>query len=305
MFSSARILNSLTDLAMREKITVRGAKEEEKQVIAQVVAMAIADKEALCRYCGEEYLSVLAEVAGHTETQYSWQYSLIAEVGGVVAGAIVGYDGAQLEVLRNRTLSIIQKYTSHTPSIADETEAGEYYLDSLGVFAEFRNKGVARALITALCEKAAAEGHRRIGLIVDYDNTDAQRLYTDLGFNVVGTKLFFGHKMWHLQQELDIREIVLRSTSITTFQRRVYLELLNIPAGTTITYGDLARRIGCGSAQAVGQALKRNPFAPAVPCHRGVAADGSLGGYNGMREGEYVERKRALLEQERAISTHK
>ncbi|MBQ8270691.1 MAG: MGMT family protein [Bacteroidaceae bacterium] len=97
---------------------------------------------------------------------------------------------------------------------------------------------------------------------------------------------------------MDIREKVLSSAGITEFQRRVYVELLNVPAGETITYGELARRIGCRSAQAVGQALKRNPFAPAVPCHRVIASDGSLGGYNGKREGEQIERKRALLEKE-------
>ena len=77
------------------------------------------------------------------------------------------------------------------------------------------------------------------------------------------------------------------------------MELLNVPAGATITYGELARRIGCRSAQAVGQALKRNPFAPDVPCHRVVGANGSVGGYFGEREGEMIERKRTLLNEER------
>ena len=76
------------------------------------------------------------------------------------------------------------------------------------------------------------------------------------------------------------------------------MELLNVPPGTTITYGELAQRIGCRSAQAVGQALKHNPFAPDVPCHRVVAADGSMGGYFGKREGEMIERKRKLLNEE-------
>ena len=93
----------------------------------------------------------------------------------------------------------------------------------------------------------------------------------------------------------DIRDKVLRSAEISPFQRRVYLALLEIPEGETITYGELAKRVGCRSAQAVGQALKRNPFAPDVPCHRVVAADGSLGGYNGQRSGEQLERKRQLL----------
>ena len=98
---------------------------------------------------------------------------------------------------------------------------------------------------------------------------------------------------------MNIRKRLEECTGITPFQRRVYMELLNVPAGATITYGELARRIGCRSAQAVGQALKHNPFAPEVPCHRVIAANDSLGGYFGEREGEMVERKRRLLNEER------
>lgn len=97
----------------------------------------------------------------------------------------------------------------------------------------------------------------------------------------------------------NIRERVIQSREITPFQRRVYLELLNVPKGETITYGELAHRIGCRSAQAVGQALKRNPFAPEVPCHRVIASDGSPGGFHGERKGEMIARKLKLLEEER------
>lgn len=98
-----------------------------------------------------------------------------------------------------------------------------------------------------------------------------------------------------------VRQRVLSSKEITEFQRKVYLELLKVPCGETITYGELARRIGCRSAQAVGQALKRNPFAPDVPCHRVIAADGTLCGFAGQRDGEMIEKKRALLDSERTI----
>ena len=97
---------------------------------------------------------------------------------------------------------------------------------------------------------------------------------------------------------MDIRKRLEECTEITPFQRRVYMELLNIPAGSTITYGELARRIECRSAQAVGQALKRNPFAPDIPCHRVIATNGSIGGYFGERKGMMIERKRRLLDKE-------
>ena len=56
-------------------------------------------------------------------------------------------------------------------------------------------------LINALCDKASNEGHERVGLIVDFDNHKAEDLYFSLGFTRVGTRIFFGHKMWHLQRK--------------------------------------------------------------------------------------------------------
>lgn len=101
-----------------------------------------------------------------------------------------------------------------------------------------------------------------------------------------------------MAESLDIIWQIQNAINISEFQRKVYLEVLKIPLGETITYGQLAMRIGCKSAQAVGGALRRNPFAPIVPCHRVVAANGSIGGYFGYTDGEMVEKKRLLLEQE-------
>ena len=76
----------------------------------------------------------------------------------------------------------------------------------------------------------------------------------------------------------------------TDFQREVWAELSRIPYGTTITYGELARRVGRPSGpRAVGQANGRNPIAIIVPCHRVLAGNG-IGGYGGG-----LPVKRALL----------
>ena len=77
----------------------------------------------------------------------------------------------------------------------------------------------------------------------------------------------------------------------TQFQRRVWTELETIPYGETISYGELACRVGQPSgARAVGLANGRNPVAVIVPCHRVIGADGALTGYGGG-----MERKRILL----------
>ena len=83
----------------------------------------------------------------------------------------------------------------------------------------------------------------------------------------------------------------------TMFQQRVWQALLTIPYGETVSYGELARMVGCKSAQAVGQAVGANHVALLIPCHRVIAANNRLGGY------EYgQEIKRQLLEWERRHS---
>ncbi len=82
----------------------------------------------------------------------------------------------------------------------------------------------------------------------------------------------------------------------TPFQRRVWQELQKIPRGQTISYGELARRVGSPKAcRAVGQANGRNPIPLIIPCHRVIAADGTLGGYSSG-----LDKKRWLLRHEGA-----
>ena len=82
----------------------------------------------------------------------------------------------------------------------------------------------------------------------------------------------------------------------TAFQQRVWRELTRIPRGETITYAELAKRVGSpGAVRAVGSACGANPTALVVPCHRVLRSDGALGGF---RWG--LARKAKLLAAERA-----
>ena len=90
-------------------------------------------------------------------------------------------------------------------------------------------------------------------------------------------------------------EIKLRPEG-TAFQKRVWEELLTIPYGETLSYGDLAKRLG-SSPRAVGAAVGKNPISLIIPCHRVLGSDGSLTGYAGG-----IERKKYLLEQEKSAN---
>lgn len=83
------------------------------------------------------------------------------------------------------------------------------------------------------------------------------------------------------------------------FYQAVWKACAEIPKGQVRTYGWIARRIGKpNSARAVGQALGKNPFAPVIPCHRVVGADGRLTGFSAPGG---IKAKRRLLKREGAI----
>ena len=80
----------------------------------------------------------------------------------------------------------------------------------------------------------------------------------------------------------------------TRFQKKVWKELLKIPFGQTVSYRELARRIGHPKAfRAVGSAVGKNPLPITIPCHRVIRSDGKIGGYSGG-----VRKKRRLLARE-------
>jgi AraC family transcriptional regulator, regulatory protein of adaptative response / methylated-DNA-[protein]-cysteine methyltransferase len=118
----------------------------------------------------------------------------------------------------------------------------------------------------------------------------AELIGGDAGFEETVSRVvgFVEHPSSGFDLPLDVRG--------TAFQQRVWQALRDIPAGTTVSYTELARRIGAPRAvRAVGSACGANPVAVAIPCHRVVRTDGNLSGY---RWG--IERKQALLEREGA-----
>jgi methylated-DNA-[protein]-cysteine S-methyltransferase len=100
--------------------------------------------------------------------------------------------------------------------------------------------------------------------------------------------------------ELSAIDTLPVETGGTVFQRDVWRALRGVPCGSTISYAKLAERIGRPAAvRAVGLANGSNPIGTVVPCHRVIGCNGSLTGYGGG-----IERKRWLLQHERAHNSH-
>ena len=100
----------------------------------------------------------------------------------------------------------------------------------------------------------------------------------------------------YFQRRRDSFDLDPDPETSSEFDRRVWRELMKVPAGRTITYGELAKKAGrAGSARAVGGAMHRNPIPVIIPCHRVVGFGGSITGY-----GLGLWRKRWLLDREGA-----
>jgi methylated-DNA-[protein]-cysteine S-methyltransferase len=86
------------------------------------------------------------------------------------------------------------------------------------------------------------------------------------------------------------------------FQKRVLTLLTKIPKGKVTTYGEIAKALGdVGLSRAVGNAVRNNPFAPEVPCHRVIKSTGNIGGFDGATSGEKVAKKVRLLQEEGVV----
>ena len=127
----------------------------------------------------------------------------------------------------------------------------------------------------------------------EFPNAEIQRDDSALRETVKRILSHLGNEEPRLDLPLDIRS--------TAFQRQVWEKLRTIPYGHTLSYGAVAKALGNpGAVRAVGRACATNPVALAIPCHRVVREDQSLGGY---RWG--LERKKKLLEHERALANDK
>jgi methylated-DNA-[protein]-cysteine S-methyltransferase len=97
---------------------------------------------------------------------------------------------------------------------------------------------------------------------------------------------------------IDFSDYEADLSGLTQFQREVLEEVRKIPYGETVTYRELACRVGReGAARAVGSAVAKNPYPIIIPCHRVVSSYG-IGGFCGETCGEKVELKRQMLEME-------
>jgi DNA-3-methyladenine glycosylase I len=143
---------------------------------------------------------LFAELAVDTRSQYAYTNTLVAESeGGAIMGLLIGYDGAELLPRREYFFAKAREimgtdYTDMPP----ETDPGEYYIDTLGIYPAYRRQGVAHRLLYAAIARARKIG-KPAGLLADMNNTRALSLYRSIGFRTVNNRIFIDTEMYHMQ----------------------------------------------------------------------------------------------------------
>ncbi len=188
-----------------DEIRIVGAEPGDGLLIARTIMEALGEE--ICESFAErgrsldDVTELFRRCAEADDSQYSWRNTLKAvDKDGTVLGMVISYDGARLYELRKRFLDEFEKMNGFRidAHMTDETEPGEWYLDSLAVFPEYRGRGIARRLIEAVREKSRVSG-KPVGLLVDKTNHRAEGLYDRLGFRTVGDRAFAGELMTHKQ----------------------------------------------------------------------------------------------------------
>ncbi len=192
-----------TDLSLHD-IAICQPQKQHAGTIASLIMTAMNHE--CCRNLAgnehtlEDFHRLMTELVAIETSQYSYRNCLSAIVKNEIIGVCVGYDGAKLHSLRHAFIDGARHaFSIDYSDMADETGAGEFYIDSLAVKETCRGRGIARMLLKQTIEKARLVGAPRVGLLVDKANPKAERLYKALGFEYAGDAVWGGHAMKHLQ----------------------------------------------------------------------------------------------------------
>lgn len=193
---------------MKIKVKIEQATPDQASHIASLIMEAM-NPECCQNFAGPQHTLVdfhrmMTRLVEMEDSQYSYRNTLVAtNTEDILVGILVAYDGAQLHKLRDRFIGeAIVNFGIDYSGMDDETEAGEYYLDSLAVSSSYRGKGVATQLLEAGIQRAKELGIPAVGLLCDKGNPKAESLYTRVGFRYVEDTTWGGHAMKHLQIQL-------------------------------------------------------------------------------------------------------
>lgn len=189
---------------MTKNIKLRKGTPQDAPQIANLIMIAMSE-ECCQHFYGDKHTTkdfhrLITMLCAREDTQYSYLNTICAIINDEIVGISVSYDGGKLHELRRHFIAgALEAFGRDFSDMPDETQTGELYLDSLAVLPEHRGKGIAKLLLNATTERAMVSGIGPVGLLVDKNNPNAERLYISIGFQYVGDNIWGGHEMKHMQ----------------------------------------------------------------------------------------------------------
>ena len=169
--------------------------------IAELVWIILEDMELsiLNDYPKKQIINYLIQAMQDENYRYSPRRIWVAKDNDKVVGLAASYFSKDEEIVDDAWKKIMNKEGVSNLFDDKESFAEEWYLDSLVVDNDYRGLGIAKQLITYVCEEARESGKRTVGLNVDQKNKIAYDLYKKIGFQIVGQKVLSNHIYHHLQ----------------------------------------------------------------------------------------------------------
>ena len=175
-------------------LTIRDAAPSDAEFLAKCImaGMHFYDFETEIPAQADIYRSLI-ESERSTDMLYTYKHTRIAETGGSPAASLLSYPGEIYREVRDRTFSKLwpEFFVEHSGDDL-ETGPGEYYLDSLAVLPQYRNRGIGRALLKDGIRKGIALGYSQITLVADSGMPHLIRLYESVGFVPAGHRHAYG-----------------------------------------------------------------------------------------------------------------
>ncbi|MGB3161609.1 MAG: GNAT family N-acetyltransferase [Carnobacterium sp.] len=186
---------------------IRTAEKKDIKELCDLVWIVLKDMELpILNELPEEQLKKLVQEAMLDDNyRYSYNRGIVCIRDSQIAGVSFGYKG-ELEPIIDLPLTKIMKKLDLENSILftdKETQAGEWYLDTLVTSPEFRRQGVAAELLASLPDFVKDQGESIIGLNCDKENNSAKRLYEKMGYQKVGEREISGHQYTHMQYKIN------------------------------------------------------------------------------------------------------
>jgi len=190
---------------------IRKATLQDSETIAKFLLLAM--EEIVYTFISKEDYNQAKEFLLYfikkENNQYSYQNCFIAQTNetnetnendNIESIALVClYDGSKLETLRKPIIDYVKTNFNQDFNPENETQKGELYIDCFAVLPKYQGKGIGTKLLEFLIEEYVNQRNQILGLLVETENTNAQKLYSKVGFKPVGNKILMSKKMIHLQ----------------------------------------------------------------------------------------------------------